>query len=160
MENRKNADGQRNYYIILLPYYQVIESSKLRILYRQRTTIKMGKDRGFMTAKAISKRIKEKGLGRLRWYCQMCEKQCRDENGFKCHTNSSGHQRQLELFSEIPSEYVTKFSLIFRREFLSILCQRYGTNLISANTVYQEYIKDKEHIHMNATRWTTLTVFC
>lgn len=119
----------------------------------------MGKDGGFMTAKAISKRIKAKGLGRLRWYCQMCEKQCRDENGFKCHTKSSGHQRQLELFSENPSEYITKFSLTFRREFLSILCQRYGTNLINANSVYQEYIKDKEHIHMNATRWTTLTDF-
>lgn len=23
------------------------------------------------------------GLGRLRWYCQVCEKQCRDENGFQ-----------------------------------------------------------------------------
>lgn len=25
----------------------------------------------------------ESGLGRLRWYCQICEKQCRDENGFQ-----------------------------------------------------------------------------
>jgi hypothetical protein len=24
-----------------------------------------------------------KGLQKLRWYCQMCQKQCRDENGFK-----------------------------------------------------------------------------
>ncbi len=28
------------------------------------------------------------GLGRLRWYCQVCEKQCRDENGFKMHAQS------------------------------------------------------------------------
>ena len=37
----------------------------------------------FFSPKAISNRIKAKGLQKLRWYCQMCEKQCRDENGFK-----------------------------------------------------------------------------
>ncbi|KAI1239519.1 hypothetical protein IHE44_0012644 [Lamprotornis superbus] len=29
--------------------------------------------------KAIANRIKSKGLQKLRWYCQMCQKQCRDE---------------------------------------------------------------------------------
>ena len=29
------------------------------------------------------------GLGRLRWYCQICEKQCRDENGFQASPRSS-----------------------------------------------------------------------
>lgn len=33
----------------------------------------------FLTPKAISNRIKSKGLQKLRWYCQMCQKQCRDE---------------------------------------------------------------------------------
>ena len=33
--------------------------------------------------KAIGNAIKAKGLQKLRWYCQMCQKQCRDENGFK-----------------------------------------------------------------------------
>jgi hypothetical protein len=28
------------------------------------------------------------GLGRLVWYCQVCQKQCRDENGFKMHSQS------------------------------------------------------------------------
>lgn len=28
-----------------------------------------------------------------------------------------------------------------------------------ANRVYQEYIADKSHLHMNATRWVTLTEF-
>jgi hypothetical protein len=32
----------------------------------------------------------------------MCEKQCRDENGFKCHTMSEAHQRQMGLFAENP----------------------------------------------------------
>lgn len=39
----------------------------------------MGKDGGFLTPKAIGNRIKAKGLQKLRWYCQMCQKQCRDE---------------------------------------------------------------------------------
>ena len=28
-----------------------------------------------------------------------------------------------------------------------------------ANQVYQEYISDKSHLHMNSTRWVTLTEF-
>ena len=44
----------------------------------------MGKN-DFMSPKAIGNRIKAKGLSKLRWYCQLCSKQCRDENGFKCH---------------------------------------------------------------------------
>lgn len=112
-----------------------------------------------MTAAAISKRMKAKGLGRLRWYCQMCEKQCRDENGFKCHTQSAGHQRQLQVFSEDPSSFIARFSDTFRKEFLLVLRRRYGTNMVNANTVYQEYIKDRDHLHMNATKWTTLSEF-
>jgi hypothetical protein len=46
----------------------------------------MAKD-GFMTPKAIANRIKAKGLQKLRYFCQMCEKQCRDDNGFKVIQN-------------------------------------------------------------------------
>lgn len=45
----------------------------------------MGKEKGgFLTPKAISNRIKAKGLQKLRWFCQMCQKQCRDEVKTKC----------------------------------------------------------------------------
>lgn len=40
--------------------------------------VAMGKS-DFLTPKAIANRIKSKGLQKLRWYCQMCQKQCRDE---------------------------------------------------------------------------------
>jgi Domain of Kin17 curved DNA-binding protein len=30
---------------------------------------------------------------------------------------------------------------------------------VKANNIYQEYIRDKHHLHMNATRWVTLTEF-
>lgn len=42
----------------------------------------MGKHDAF-SPKALANKMKAKGLQKLRWYCQMCEKQCRDENGFK-----------------------------------------------------------------------------
>ena len=48
---------------------------------------------GFLTPKAISNRIKAKGLQKLKWFCQMCEKQCRDENGFKV---CALHTRRVE----------------------------------------------------------------
>ena len=48
----------------------------------------MGKKAEAGTPKWLANKMKSKGLQKLRWYCQMCEKQCRDENGFKCHTMS------------------------------------------------------------------------
>jgi DNA/RNA-binding protein KIN17 len=37
---------------------------------------------------------------------------------------------------------------------------RFGTKRVFANRVYQEVIADKGHMHMNSTRWVTLTEFC
>src|SRR5258708_6940239 len=109
------------------------------------------------TPKAIGKRIKSKGLQKLKFYCQMCQKQCRDENGFKCHSTSEAHQRQLLLFAENPHKYMDEFSGDFLKDFLHLLKTRFGTKRVHCNQVYQEYIKEKNHLHMNATRWVTLT---
>ncbi|XP_048209521.1 DNA/RNA-binding protein KIN17-like [Perognathus longimembris pacificus] len=118
----------------------------------------MGKS-DFLTPKAIANRIKSKGLQKLRWYCQMCQKQCRDENGFKCHCTSESHQRQLLLASENPQRFMDYFSEEFRNDFLELLRRRFGTKRVHNNMVYNEYISHREHIHMNATRWETLTDF-
>ncbi|KAI6661087.1 DNA/RNA-binding protein KIN17 [Oopsacas minuta] len=114
----------------------------------------------FLTPKAISNRIKAKGLQKLRWYCQMCQKQCRDENGFKCHVTSESHQRQLLLVAENPYKYTDQFSREFLANFLDILRKQYGTRRVLANTVYQSYIADRNHLHMNSTRWMTLGSLC
>lgn len=120
----------------------------------------MGKEKaGFLTPKAIANRIKAKGLQKLRWYCQMCQKQCRDENGFKCHTMSESHQRQLLLFAEDPDKYVDSFSQEFLDDYLELLKRRFGKKRVHCNIVYQEYIAFKEHVHMNSTQWETLTDF-
>lgn len=120
----------------------------------------MGKEKaGFLTPKAIANRIKAKGLQKLRWFCQMCQKQCRDENGFKCHTMSESHQRQLLLFAENPDNYIDEFSKDFEDGYCELLKRRFGTRRVHCNIVYQEYIADREHVHMNATQWETLTEF-
>ncbi|XP_053170070.1 DNA/RNA-binding protein KIN17 [Scomber japonicus] len=113
----------------------------------------------FLSPKAIANRIKSKGLQKLRWYCQMCQKQCRDENGFKCHCMSESHQRQLLLASEDPNKFMDFFSNEFKNEFLELLSRRFGTKRVHNNIVYNEYISDREHVHMNSTQWETLTDF-
>ncbi|KAM4677635.1 DNA/RNA-binding protein KIN17 [Discoglossus pictus] len=118
----------------------------------------MGKS-DFLSPKAIANRIKSKGLQKLRWYCQMCQKQCRDENGFKCHCMSESHQRQLLLASEDPQQFMDFFSEEFKSEFLELLRRRFGTKRVHNNIVYNEYISHREHVHMNATQWETLTDF-
>ena len=75
----------------------------------------------------------------------MCQKQCRDENGFKCHMTSESHQRQTLLVAENPGKYIAAFSQEFLRDFMRL---QYGTRRVRANEVYQEY---KNHHHMNAT---------
>uniref|UniRef100_A0A3Q3WIP7 DNA/RNA-binding protein KIN17 n=1 Tax=Mola mola TaxID=94237 RepID=A0A3Q3WIP7_MOLML len=113
----------------------------------------------FLSPKAIANRIKSKGLQKLRWYCQMCQKQCRDENGFKCHCMSESHQRQLLLASENPNRFMDYFSDEFKSDFLELLRRRFGTKRVHNNIVYNEYISNREHVHMNSTQWETLTDF-
>ncbi|KAJ9116198.1 hypothetical protein QFC20_000878 [Naganishia adeliensis] len=109
------------------------------------------------SAKAIGNAIKAKGLGRLRWYCQVCQKQCRDENGFKMHSQSEGHIRAMLVVGENAGRHINDFSQQFQKEFLQLLSRKHGTQQVRANQVYNEYIQDKNHLHMNSTRWVSLT---
>lgn len=43
--------------------------------------------------------------------------------------------------------------------FFQVLRSTFGTKRVRANEVYQEYIRDKMHTHMNSTKWHTLTNF-
>ncbi|KAI0057784.1 hypothetical protein BV25DRAFT_1830698 [Artomyces pyxidatus] len=111
------------------------------------------------TPKYLANKMKSKGLQRLRWYCQVCEKQCRDENGFKMHASSESHLRQMLVVGENAGKHIADFSSTFQSEFVAMLSRRWGTKRVKANNVYQEYIADKNHLHMNSTRWVTLTEF-
>ncbi|XP_057475843.1 KIN17-like protein [Actinidia eriantha] len=118
----------------------------------------MGKNE-FLTPKAIANRIKAKGLQKLRWYCQMCQKQCRDENGFKCHCMSESHQRQMEVFGQNPNRIVEGYTEEFETTFLDHMKRSHRFSRVAATVVYNEYIADRHHVHMNSTQWATLTEF-
>ncbi|GLT93085.1 hypothetical protein SLE2022_108910 [Rubroshorea leprosula] len=118
----------------------------------------MGKN-DFLTPKAIANRIKAKGLQKLRWYCQMCQKQCRDENGFKCHCMSESHQRQMQIFGQNPDRVVSGYSEEFENNFLDLMKRSHRFSRVAATVVYNEFIHDRHHVHMNSTQWATLTEF-
>ncbi|EJU03364.1 hypothetical protein DACRYDRAFT_65586 [Dacryopinax primogenitus] len=111
------------------------------------------------TPKYLANKMKSKGLQRLRWYCQVCSKQCRDENAFKMHASSEGHMRQMLVIGQNANRHIADYSSQMQHDFVQLLSRRHGTNRVKANNVYQEYIQDKEHVHMNATRWVTLSEF-
>lgn len=94
----------------------------------------------------------------------MCQKQCRDQNGFKCHLTSESHQRQLLLVAENTGSFLRQFSKEFEANFMQVIFQTncfqffcavsdfyffqilrtcHGTKRVRANEIYQEYIKDK-----------------
>eukprot|EP00915_Cephaloidophora_sp_WS-2016_P010960 GHVH01016115.1.p1 GENE.GHVH01016115.1~~GHVH01016115.1.p1 ORF type:complete len:214 (+),score=36.61 GHVH01016115.1:22-663(+) len=112
------------------------------------------------TPKWLANKMKSKGLQRLRWYCQMCQKQCRDENGFKCHRMSESHQQNMKKFANNESKYIKDYSREFEATFMRLMRTTYRKSKVKANSVYQAVIQDKEHIHMNATQWTSLNQFC
>jgi DNA/RNA-binding protein KIN17 len=89
----------------------------------------------------------------------MCQKQCRDENGFKCHCQSESHKRQMLLFAQNSGKILDEFSTDFETGFMDVLSRRHGTKRMHCNVVYQEYINDKQHAHMNSTRWESLSSF-
>ncbi|KAK7966102.1 uncharacterized protein PG986_000379 [Apiospora aurea] len=111
------------------------------------------------SAKHLSNQMRRKGLQRLRWYCQVCEKQCFDDNGFKMHTQSESHVRQMLVVGEDSKKFINDYSRQFQRDFLQLLRTSHGEKAVQINQFYQSYIANKEHIHMNATKWPSLTEF-
>ena len=118
----------------------------------------MGKN-DFLSPKGIANASKSKGLQKLRFFCQVCAKQCRDQNGFKCHTTSEAHLRQMELFGANQGRFIDGFSEEFLKEFLSLMAVSHRNSRVSASVVYNEFISNKTHTHMNSTKWTSLTEF-
>jgi len=111
----------------------------------------MGKRPEAGTPKAIANAQKSKGLQKLRFFCQLCQKQCRDENGFKCHTMSESHQRQMLLCADNPghlAKVTSEFSSDFLGAFLRILRLSYNGKRVKG-TVYHLYFRWLIiHLHM------------
>ena len=63
------------------------------------------------------------------------------------------------LFGENTGKYLSGYSKDFEKAFNDILRRQYNGKRVHANQVYQQYIADKEHVHMNSTCWVTLTSY-
>lgn len=111
------------------------------------------------STKHIANQMKSKGLQRLRWWCQACQRQMRDENGFKCHVASESHVRNMQVIGEDPRKAINDFTQQFQRDFLQLLRTGHGEKKVNLNRFYQEYISNKEHVHMNSTKYTSLSEF-
>ena len=113
------------------------------------------------TAKYEAKRLKASGLQKLKFYCQICTKQCRDANGYKNHLTSRSHLGRISNMEKLgeTKNVMAQYSQDFQRDFINLLRVNHGTKPINANKFYQEYIRQRDHIHMNITKWKTLTSF-
>jgi len=58
-----------------------------------------------------------------------------------------------------PNQKIEEFSRDFKNDFIRLLRTSHGTKSVHINHFYQRYIAEKEHIHMNATKWPSLTEF-
>ena len=76
----------------------------------------------------------------------------------QCHCLSESHTRQMALFRDDPSKFMDQYSRDFQAFFMEVMKRKGGVR-VKANTVYQEVVADRTHIHMNSTKWETLGVF-
>ncbi|TLD24918.1 hypothetical protein PspLS_05757 [Pyricularia sp. CBS 133598] len=113
----------------------------------------------FGTTKHLSNQMKAKGLQRLRFYCTPCQRQMRDDNAFKQHCMSESHVRNMLIVGEDPKKYIREYSDAFLKDFINLLKTGHRDKQVQINHFYQEYIANKEHVHMNSTQWSSLTEF-
>jgi DNA/RNA-binding protein KIN17 len=67
--------------------------------------------------------------------------------------------RKMMLVGPKAGQTIAEFSRQFQYDFMTLLKSRHNTQRVRANAVYNEYIQDKHHVHMNSTRWVTLSGF-
>lgn len=67
--------------------------------------------------------------------------------------------RQILLIGEDPKKHIESFSKEFLTNFMNLLRTSHGEKKVQLNQFYQTVIADKEHIHMNATKWKSLSQF-
>ncbi|KAK8461733.1 hypothetical protein SEVIR_1G088400v4 [Setaria viridis] len=65
----------------------------------------------------------------------------------------------MQVFGMAPERVVEGFSEEFLETFLALIRRAHRHSRVAATVVYNEYIADRHHVHMNSTRWATLTEF-
>lgn len=75
------------------------------------------------------------------------------------HSQSESHTRRALVAGENFKGVQEDFSKAFLRDFIHLLKTGHREKAIHVNKFYQEYIANKEAVHMNATKWNSLTEF-
>lgn len=75
------------------------------------------------------------------------------------HCQSPSHTRKALEVGQNFKGAQEDFSRQFERDFVQLLKTAHGEKEIHANKFYQEVIANKEHVHLNATKWHSLTDF-
>jgi DNA/RNA-binding protein KIN17 len=65
----------------------------------------------------------------------------------------------MTIVGEDPRKVINEYSNQFQKDFLQLLRTGHGEKKVNVNRFYNEYIANKEHVHMNATKWPSLTEF-
>ncbi|KAJ6900378.1 hypothetical protein NC652_026483 [Populus alba x Populus x berolinensis] len=65
----------------------------------------------------------------------------------------------MQVFGQNPNRIIDGYSEEFENEFLDMMKRSHRFSRVAATVVYNEYIHDRHHIHMNSTQWATLTEF-
>ena len=65
----------------------------------------------------------------------------------------------MEIFGQNADRVVAGYSEEFESDFLELMRRSHPRTRVAAKNVYNEFIADKYHIHMNSTKWYTLTEF-
>lgn len=116
------------------------------------------------TPKAIAKQLKRHARQPLRYYCQLCERQCRDANGYRAHCRAPAHQQRQRAYDRAPEEHRARFSQRFVEHFIAVLRRRaalseFADGRVPAKSVYDEVVADRAHVRLHATQWRSLGGF-
>jgi DNA/RNA-binding protein KIN17 len=94
-----------------------------------------------------------------KYFCKICRRQCNDKDGFKCHLNSNWHIKNNEIYMKNPEAYIEKYSDELKYGFLDVLKRKDENNFYSVKQLYSEYIRMRDSIGLNSSKWNNLTDF-
>ncbi|CAI5507160.1 unnamed protein product [Closterium sp. Naga37s-1] len=65
----------------------------------------------------------------------------------------------MQVFGMNPERFVGGYSEEFEKTFMEHIRRSHRFSRVAATVAYNEYIADRHHVHMNSTKWLTLTEF-
>jgi hypothetical protein len=116
------------------------------------------------TPRAIARRLRSQAKPALRLYCQVCERQFRDQRALDTHQAGRAHQERIIALAGNESACRALFSERFFSQFLLALAQlsrasQFPDRRVQATKVYDYVTKDPRHVRLHATRWQSLRRF-